>query len=134
MSVLLFGQSFFFFQMGSLLFTVLLLVIMLSWRESASKGFIHSRKAVKNTALSFVENLCFYIGDMSYKFGLIIVPVVALLNVVGKGTSLFVSLFLTIILSKIFPHVIKTKKLSKQMAIRYLISGVLVVLGILVMN
>lgn len=134
MSVLLFGQSFFFFQMGSLLFTVLLLVIMLSWRESATKGFVHSRKAVNNTALSVVENLCFYIGDMSYKFGLIIVPVVALLNVVGKGTSLFVSLFLTIILSKIFPRVIKAKKLSKQMAIRYLISGVLVVLGILVMN
>lgn len=134
MSVLLFGQSFFFFQIGSLIFTVLLFVIMLSWRESVAKGFVRSRKAVKNTALAAVDNLCFYIGDMSYKFGLIVVPVVALLNVVSKGTSLFVSLFLTIILSKIFPHTIKANKLSKQMALRYLISGVLVVMGIIIMN
>jgi hypothetical protein len=45
-----------------------------------------------------------------------------------------VSLFLTIILAKIFPHTIKANKLNKQMAMRYLISGVLVVTGILVMN
>lgn len=134
MDVLLFGQSFFFFQMGSLIFSVLLFVVMLSWRDAVIKNFVHAKKAVRNSSLAAVENICFYIGDMAYKFGLIIVPVVALLNVVGKGASLFVSFFLTLILSKIFPRVIKAGKLSKQMIVRYLISGVLVVIGILVMN
>ena len=71
---------------------------------------------------------------MAYKFGLIIVPVVALLNVVDKGVSLFVSLLLTIVLSKIFPRVIKAGKFSKEMAVRYSIAGALVIIGILVMN
>jgi uncharacterized membrane protein len=134
MDVVLFGQSFFFFQMGSLIFSALLFVILLSWREAAVKSFFRSKKAMRNSALAAVENICFYIGDMAYKFCLIIVPVVALLKVVGKGTSLFVSLFLTIILSKVFPRAIKAGKFSKDMAVRYLIAGVLVVVGILVMN
>lgn len=134
LDVTLFGQSFFFFQMGSLIFSVLLLVIFLSWREAAVKNFVHSRKAVRNLALAAVENICFYIGDMAYKFGLIIVPVVALLNVVDKGVSLFVSLLLTIVLSKIFPRVIKAGKFSKEMAVRYSIAGALVIIGVLVMN
>ena len=134
MDVLLFGQSFFFFQIGSLIFSVLLLVVKLSWREAVVKNFIHSKKAIRNSSLAAVDSICFYIGDMAYKFGLIIVPVVALLNVVGKGASLFVSLFLTIILSKFFPRVIKAGKFTKQMVMRYAIAGILVVVGILVMN
>ena len=132
--ITLFGQSFFYFQMGSLIFTVLLFVVMISWRKTVIKNFIASKKAIRNSSLAVVENICFYIGDMAYKFGLIIAPVVALLNVVSKGTSLFVSLLLTFVLSKIFPKIIKAKKINKQMAIRYLISGVLVIIGILVMN
>ena len=129
----LFGQAFFFFQLGCLIFTSFLIICMFSWRNAISRGFIKNKKRVLNLSLSMIDNLCFGSADALYKFALISIPVVAMLNAVSKASGLFVSLFTTFVFSKIFPKLIRRKKLTKQGVARYALAALLITCGIFVM-
>jgi len=129
----LFAQAFFYFQLGCLIFTSFLIICMPSMRKVISRAFLKHKKAALNTSLSMTDNLCFVIADSFYKFALISIPVVAMLNAVAKASGLFMSLFTTLVFSKIFPKIIHRKKISRQGVARYVLSAALITVGIFVM-
>ncbi len=130
----LFAQSFFFFELGSLLAVVLCLIFFDSWRQALVKTFFRGRKHHLHFALSLGDNLTLGIAEILYKFGLIVAPVVSLVSPIGKVASLFTSFFITIFLGKLFPHFIHSKRITKRIVTQYLIAGALIVCGIILMN
>ncbi len=132
-SYVLFAQAFFYFQLGCLVFSVFLVICMPGWRTVISRAFFKHKKAALNSSLAFGDNLCFGISDACYKYALISIPVVAMATSIYKASGLFVSLFITFVMSKIFPKIIRVKKLSKQGIARYVLSAILIVCGIFVM-
>jgi hypothetical protein len=80
-----------------------------------------------------IDNICFGSADAMYKFALISIPVVAMLNAVSKASGLFVSLFMTFVFSKLFPKLIRRKKLTRRGIARYALAAVLITCGIFVM-
>lgn len=129
----LFGQTFFYFQLGCLIFTSFLVLCIPAWRKAIARGFVHHKKSTLNLTLAFGESLCFGVADAFMKFALISVPVVAMLTSVARASALFVSLFTTFVLAKLFPKVIRVKKMSKQAIARYALAAIFITCGILVM-
>jgi uncharacterized membrane protein len=130
----LFARSFFFFQLGSALMITIIMICFGSWRKSVRSAFFTGKHHRKNLLASIVDNLLFLLADFIYKYGLLIVPVVAMMTVVGKVASLFVSLFYTIFVGKIFPKFIHGKRLTRRLVVQYVIAAVLIVIGITVMT
>ncbi|MDO4730449.1 MAG: EamA family transporter [Candidatus Saccharibacteria bacterium] len=132
-NLVLFGQTFFFFQIGSLVAMIVAAVLFEGWRSALGKVFIHGKKKKANYGLAMIENITWGIADSLAKLGLILTPVVALFSAVGRASGLFVSLFITFAVSKMFPRLIRIKKMSKQAVFRYMLSAILIVVGIIVM-
>ncbi len=130
----LLGQSLFFFEIGSALAVVVLTICFPSWRRAFRSAFMIGKRHGRNSLALLLDNLFFMLAELLYKYGLLIVPVVAMMTAVGKVSSLFVSLFFTIILGRIFPKFIHGKRMTKKAAMLYLISAVFIVTGIVLMN
>ncbi|MBR3164032.1 EamA family transporter [Candidatus Saccharibacteria bacterium] len=130
----LFAQSFYFFEAGSLVFTILVLIFILPWRRAVVKTFFTGPHHKRNLVLSFTDNLMLLLGEILYKLGLIIAPVIALVAVVQKISKLFASLFVTIFLGRAFPKFVHGRRLTRQLLLRYVFSGILAVTGIMLVG
>lgn len=130
----LFAQSFFFFEVGSLLAAVAMAIVNGSWRKAVKKTFLVGPKHAKHLAYSFIDNISYLLAEFFYKLGLILSPIVALVTIIGKVGGLFSSLFINIILGKAFPKIIQPKKMNRRMILQYSIAAVLIVIGVFVMN
>jgi len=132
--LMLLGRGMFFFEIGSALTVIVIFICSPSWRKALRTGFINSKNRNRNLLGSIGDNLTFMLGELIYKYGLLVVPVVAMMSAVGKVTSLFLSLFFTIFVGKIFPKFVHGKRLTKRMLANYLFAAVLIVVGIMIMN
>ena len=130
----LFAQSFFFFELGSLLAVMMALIFFGSWRKALKRTFFSGRKQNLNFGLLLADNIALSIAEILYKFGLIIAPVVALVSPIGKVAALFTSFFVTVFLGRIFPKFIRTKRITRRVILRYLCAGAFIVVGIIMMN
>ena len=131
---ILFAQSFFFFELGSLLAVVICLIFFDSWRKALAQTFFRGKKHNVNMGLLFGDNITLSIAEILYKFGLIVAPVVSLVSPIGKVAGLFTSFFITIFLGKIFPKFIHSKRITKRIIAQYFFAGALIICGILLMN
>ncbi len=130
----LLGQGLFFFNIGSSLTVIVLFICFPSWRKSLKTGFVKSTKRKRNLLAAFGDNLTYVLGELLYKYGLLVVPVVAMMTAVGKVASLFFTLFFTLFLGRIIPTFIHGRRLTKRLFVNYIFAAVLVVVGIIVMN
>ncbi len=130
----LFSQGFFFFQLGSALTVTVIMICFVSWRKAVRSTFFTGRKHRRNMLAAITDNLAFMFGEVLYKFGLLIVPVIAMMTVVGKVAGLFISLFYTIFVGKIFPKFVHGKRLTHKVVASYMIAAVLIIAGIAFMN
>ena len=74
------------------------------------------------------------IAEVLYKLGLIFAPILALLSVVGNVAKLVSSFSLMIFLGKVFPKLAHAKRLTKKMMFNYLIAGLLIAVGVMMVN
>lgn len=132
--IALFARSFFFFELGSALMITIIMICFGSWRHAVRMTFFTGKHHRKNLLASIVDNLSFLFAEFIYKYGLLIVPVIAMMTVVGKVTGLFVSLFYTIFVGKIFPKFIHGKRLTRRLIVQYIIAAVLIITGIVIMT
>ena len=130
----LLAQGFFFFELGSFLFSAILLICVESWRDALKRTFFVGKKHPMNMFLSLMDSLTYLIAEVLYKMGLILAPIVALVTAVSKAASLFSSFFLALVLAKIFPKQIRSKKFTRKVMMQYLFSAVLILVGIVMMN
>jgi uncharacterized membrane protein len=130
----LYAQSFFFFSLGSAVTVLVLFICLGKWRKATRTVFVKSKNRNRNWLGLIADNLSFLLGELLFKYGLLIVPVVAMMTVVSKVTNLFASFFFTVFLGKIFPKFIHGKRLTKAILVRYLISSIFIVAGIMIMN
>ena len=131
----LLGRSLFFFEIGSALMTIMCVICFDSWRRAVKTAFFTGKKHSRNFAALVGDNIAFMIAEILYKYGLLIVPVIAMMTAVSKVASLFISFFIfTLMLGRIFPHFIHGKRITRKMLSRYLIAAVLIVVGIIVMT
>lgn len=132
---ILFGQGLFFFEIGSALMVILLAICFKTWRKAIRTTFFRSKNHNRNMAALIGDNIAFTAGEFLYKYGLLVVPVIAMMTAVSKVASLFISFFVfTLFLGKIFPKFIHGKRITRKMLGQYLIAAVLIVVGIVVMN
>jgi hypothetical protein len=81
------------------------------------------------------DNIAFTAGEFLYKYGLLVVPVIAMMTAVSKVSGLFISFFIfTLLLGRVFPKFIHGKRITHKILAQYLIAAVLIVVGIVVMN
>lgn len=132
--ITLLGQGLFFFEIGSALMTTVITICFRSWRKAFRKAFLTGRGHKKYSAALVVDNLTFIAAELLYKYGLIVVPVVAMMTAISKVASLFVSFFYTLFLGRIFPKFINGKRITRKIMAQYLFAAVLIVVGIVVMN
>ncbi len=131
---ILFAQSFFYFQLGSLLAVILGLFFFESWRIALKRAFKDSKKRNFNFLACFADNIAMTIAEVLYKLGLIFAPILALLSVVGNVAKLVSSFALMIFLGKVFPKLAHAKRLTKKMMFNYLIAGLLIAVGVMMVN
>ncbi len=130
----LFGQSFFFFELGSVLFIFLSCIFMESWRKAVIQTFFVGKHHKHNFAYAMGENLLYVIGDGFYKLALILAPVKSLVSVTGRVSLMFASLFITIFFGHVFPKFISARRPSKHMMFRYAVASVFIVIGLVMIN
>ena len=131
----LFGQGLFFFEIGSMLMVILCAICFKKWRKAFRTTFFRSKNHSRNMAALIGDNLAFTVAEFLYKYGLLIVPVIAMMTAVSKVAGLFISFFVfTLFLGKIFPKFIHGKRITRKILGQYLIAAVLIVVGIIVMN
>ena len=130
----LYAQSFFFFSLGSAVTVLVFFICFGKWRKAIKSVFVTSKKRNQNCLGLIADNLSFLLAELLFKYGLLLVPVVAMMTVVSKVTNLFASFLFTVFLGKIFPKFIHGKRLTKRILVRYLIASVLIVTGIMIMN
>ncbi len=130
----LFAQSFFFFELGSLLAVIMAIIFFDSWRKALVRTFFRGRKHNVNMGLLVADNTALSIAEILYKFGLIAAPVVSLVSPIGKVASLFTSFFIAIFLGKIFPKFIRSKRITRSVVVQYIIAGALIVCGVILIN
>ena len=132
--VTLFAQSFLFFQIGSFIATIFCFILSDAWRRSLLTAFIRGKHSKQNLASAFIENVGFFFAEVLYKLGLIFAPIIALLSVIGKASSLFASFVLNLVLGALFPKHVKVKKFTRQTFAVYLFAAVMIIVGVYVMN
>lgn len=131
----LLGQGLFFFEIGSALMVVMCAICRDSWRRALKTTFFTGKNHARNMAALIGDNLTFMIAEFLYKYGLLVVPVIAMMTAVSKVSGLFISFFVfTLFLGRIFPKFIHGKRITRKILARYLIAAVLIVVGIVVMN
>ncbi len=130
--VTLFGQSFFYFELGSLLATVLCLVFSSSWRKALRRGFF-GRKKAKELFAAMVDNVLYTAAEFFYKLGLLAAPAVALVSVVAQVGQLAIVVPLGIFLAKVFPK-FSYELHSKRLIVQHLVAAVLVATGIILIG
>jgi len=130
----LFAKSFFFFEIGSALCATVLFICMPHWRGALKTVFVKSKNHNRNLLALVVDWILNILAELLYKYGLLIVPVVAMMTAVGKVSNLFMSFFFTMFIGRIFPKFIHGKRITRQIIARYIIAGVLIVTGIIIMN
>ena len=130
----LLGQSLFFFEIGSALTVIILIICMTSWRRTVRTVFFTGKKHKKNFVALLADNITFTLGELLYKYGLLVVPVVAMMTAVGKVAGLFVSFFYTFFLGRVFPNFIHGKRITHKIIVRYIVAAVLIISGIVVMT
>ena len=130
----LFGQGLFFFEIGSALMVFMIIICFKSWRKAFRTTFFTGKGHAKNSAALIADNITFTAAEFLYKYGLIVVPVVAMMTAIGKVAGLFVSFFFTLFLGRIFPKFIHGKRITHKIMAQYLIAAVLIIVGIIMMN
>jgi drug/metabolite transporter (DMT)-like permease len=130
---MLLARGFFFFELGSCLMILIFVICLPSWRKVTHSVF-SGRKHSRNIVASAGDNIASLFGEIFYKYGLLVVPVVAMMTVVAKVTSLFVSLFYTIFVGRIFPKFISGKRITGKHIVQYLVAAVFIVAGLICMN
>ena len=130
----LFAKSFFFFELGSALGATIFFICMPHWRKALKTVFIKSKNHNRNILAVTCDSLLHILAELLYKYGLLIVPIVAMMTAVGKVSNLFVSFFFTVFIGKIFPKFVHSKRITKRVIVRYIVAGILIVSGILIMN
>ena len=73
-------------------------------------------------------------GEIIYKFALIVAPVVSLLSPIARVSNLFVSFFIVLLLGRLFPKFITAKRMTKKIILYYIIAGIIITVGIILMN
>ena len=131
---ILFAQGFFFFQLGSLLMTIMAIIFFPRWRRAVKTTFFTGRGHRKHLALEILDNATFLAGDILYKFGLLAAPVVALVSPIGKVAGLFTSFFISMIFGRAFPKFIHAKRMTKKIILTYIVAAIIIVTGITIMN
>ena len=129
----MFGRGLFYYEIGQLLTAIVILMCVPSWRRAIKSAFLTSKKRGRNIVAAIGDNVSLMLGELIYKNGLLIVPVVAIMTAIGKVMNLFVTLIFTIILGRIAPSFIRSRKLTKRLLMRYLFAAVLIFVGIMVM-
>ncbi len=133
--VSLFGRGLFFFEIGSALAVILLFICRHSWRKALKTTFVTGKSHTRNMAALVGDNIAFTAGEFLYKYGLLVVPVIAMMTAVSKVSGLFISFFIfTLLLGRVFPKFIHGKRITHKILAQYLIAAVLIVVGIVVMN
>ena len=130
----LFAQSFFYFELGSCVATVIALILFESWRDALKKTFKTSKKRHTNNLAMWADNFVTTIAEIFQKLGLIMAPVMALFTVVSRVASLVAGFVLAILLGRAFPKFIHAKKMTKKVIYSYMIAGFLIFVGILMIN
>lgn len=127
-----FGQSFFFFEMGAFLATLIVTICTPSWRKAIKKAFF-GRKNAKNLMIALVDNGVFTGAEFLFKMGLMVAPAVALMSVTSSVVQLGITFVLGIFLAKVFPRFVK-EKYSKRLILQHLVAAILVVTGIILLG
>lgn len=130
----LFGQSFFYFELGSCVATIIALIFFESWRDALKRAFKTSKKRHVNNLAMWADNIVSTFAEVIQKFGLIVAPLVALFSAVSRVSSLVSSFVLAIVLGRAFPKFIHAKKLTKKAIYSYMIAGFLILVGIIMIN
>ncbi len=133
--VTLLGRGLFFFEIGSALMVIMLIICRQSWRKAFRTTFITGKNHTRNAAALIGDNLSFTAAEFLYKYGLLVVPVIAMMTAVSKVSGLFISFFIfTLFLGRIFPKFIHGKRITRKILSQYLIAAIFIVVGIVVMN
>jgi hypothetical protein len=133
--MVLFARSLFFFSIGSALMVIMTAICRHSWRKAFISTFFKSKNHSRNMAALIGDNVSWTIAEFIYKYGLLTVPVIAMMTAVSKVSSLFISFFIfTLFLGHIFPKFVHGKRITARILSRYLIAAVLIVVGIIVMS
>lgn len=130
----LLGQSLFFFEIGSALMVIVIAICFSSWRKAVRTAFIKGKNHRRNMLAVLCDNIAFGLAELLYKYGLLVVPVVAMMTAVSKASSLFISIFITVFFGRIFPKFIHGKRVTRRVIAQYMIAAVFIVVGIIVMN
>lgn len=133
--MMLFARSLFFFSIGSALMVFMIAICRHSWRKAFFSTFFKSKNHSRNMAALIGDNISWTIAEFIYKYGLLTIPVIAMMTAVSKVSSLFISFFIfTLFLGHIFPKFVHGKRITARILSRYLIAAVLIVVGIIVMS
>lgn len=132
--IYLLGRGLFFFFIGSILTVTVFFICRHSWRRAIKTTFFTGRKHSRNSFILLCEGIAIILAEFIFKYGLIIVPVIAMMTAVSKVAGLFLSLFFTIFLGRIFPKFIHGKRLTKKILMQYLIASVMIVSGVMIMT
>lgn len=129
-----FAKFFFYFQLGSLLTTLVLAIVFPSWRKAVKKIFVgKSKKTGRALSFSIMHSFLSSVSEICYKAALISAPALALLSVVNNVMHLVVTFVLGIFLSLFFPQ-FGREKLTKQVLVKHLIAAVFVGMGIILVQ
>ena len=110
------------------------LIFFPTWRHALRTTFFTGKKHKLHFAAELADNLMLIGGEILYKFGLVIAPVVSLVSPIGRVASLFANFIMTLCFGRIFPKFIHAKRFTKRMILNYIIAAILIVVGIVMMN
>lgn len=127
-----FGQSFFYFEMGAFVATLVAVICAPSWRREVKRAFFGPKKG-KNVAATVLDNGFFTAGEFLFKLGLMAAPAVALMTVTSHVAQLGIMFVLSIFLAKFFPRFAR-EKFDKKLVMQHLVAVILVVTGIILLG
>ncbi len=133
-TIISFAQGFFYFQLGSLLAALLGFIMFPTWRHAVRTTFFTGKKHKLHFAAELADNLMLLGGEILYKFGLVIAPVVSLVSPIGRVASLFSNFIITLCFGRVFPKFIRAKRFTRRMILNYIVAAILIVVGIVMMN
>ena len=130
--VTLFGQSFFYFELGSLMAVVICLIFSSEWRRTLKHSFFTRRRS-KELFAAMTDNILMTVAELFYKLGLLVAPAVALVSVVTQVSQLAVVVLLGIFLARVLPSVSNELR-SKRIIVQHLVAALLVATGIILIG
>ena len=133
-TIISFAQGLFYFQLGSLLCALLGFIFFPTWRKAVRTTFFTGKKHKLYFAAELADNFTLVAGELLYKFGLVIAPVVSLVSPIGRVASLFANFIITLCFGRVFPKFIRAKRFTKRMILNYIVAAILIIIGIVMMN